>query len=92
MKIHRSKRFKKRLFEILKYIAKDKNSASEKFQTDLDKQIENIPHFPYKHKASIYFDDKNIRDMTFKKYTIVYEVNLGKNRIEIMDIFNRNKP
>ena len=30
--------------------------------------------------------------MTFKKYTINYEINLDKNRIEIMDIFNRNKP
>ena len=30
--------------------------------------------------------------MTFKKYTINYEINLDKNRIEIMNIFNKNQP
>jgi hypothetical protein len=30
--------------------------------------------------------------MTFKKYTITYEVNLEKNTIEVLKIFNRNKP
>jgi hypothetical protein len=51
-----------------------------------------LPNFPYKYKQSIYFDDENIRDMTFKKYTITYEVNLENNTIEILKIFNRNKP
>jgi hypothetical protein len=30
--------------------------------------------------------------MIYKKYTIVYEVNLENDTIEIMRIFNRNKP
>ncbi len=81
MYIHRSRKFQSKLFTILKHIAKDKVGASE-----------NFPHFPFKYKPSIYFSDKNVRDMTFKKYTINYEINLDKNRIEVMDIFNRNKP
>ena len=87
-----SKKFQNKLFTILKYIAKDKIGASEKFQIDLDEQIDKIPHFPFQYKPSIYFDDKNVRDMTFKKYTINYEINLDKNSIEVMDIFNKNKP
>ena len=81
MYIHRSRKFQSKLFTILKHISKDKVGASE-----------NFPHFPFKYKPSIYFSDKNVRDMTFKKYTINYEINLDKNRIEVMDIFNRNKP
>jgi len=92
MFIHRSRKVQTKLLTILKYIAKDKVSVSEKFQIDLDEQINNIPNFPFKYKSSIYFDDKNVRDMAFKKYTINYEINLDQNRIEIMDIFNRNKP
>ena len=30
--------------------------------------------------------------MTYKGYTIIYEVNLNKNTIEILKIFNKNKP
>jgi hypothetical protein len=30
--------------------------------------------------------------MTYKGYTITYEVNLDKNTIKILKIFNKNKP
>jgi plasmid stabilization system protein ParE len=92
MYIHRSRKFQSKLLTVLIHIAKDKVGASEKFHIDLEEQIDNITNFPFKYKSSIYFDDKNVRDMTFKKYTIIYEINLDKNRIEFMDIFNRNKP
>jgi len=92
MKIIRSRKYQIRLLIILEYIAKDKVTASRAFQKELDKSIKNIPNFPYKHRVSIYFDEKNIRDLVYKKYTIVYEINLDTNSIEILDIFNQNKP
>jgi len=84
--------FSNELKAIFQYIAQDKKSASIKFKNDLQKLINDLPNFPYKYRQSIYFDDKNVRDMTFKKYTITYEVNLEKNTIEVLKIFNRNKP
>jgi plasmid stabilization system protein ParE len=92
MKIIRSRKYQIRLLIILEYIAKDKVTASRAFQKELDKSIKNIPNFPYKHRESIYFNEKNIRDLVYKKYTIVYEINLDTNSIEILDIFNQNKP
>ena len=92
MQIIRSRKYQINLLIILGYIAKDKISASKNFQQELDKLITNIPNFPYKHKQSIYFDDKNIRDLIYKKYTINYEVNSEENTIEILNIFNQNKP
>ncbi len=41
---------------------------------------------------SYYFKDSDVRDMTFKKYTIIYEIKPDEKVIEILDIFNRKKP
>ena len=76
----------------MQYIAKDRVSASKNFQKKLDKLIKNIPNFPYKYRESIYFNNKNIKDLIYKKYTINYEINLEENSIEILNIFNQNKP
>ncbi|MDF1875337.1 type II toxin-antitoxin system RelE/ParE family toxin [Sulfurimonas sp. SAG-AH-194-I05] len=88
MKIIRSRKFQINLLITLQYIAIDKVSASRNFQKELDKLIKNIPNFPYKYIQSIYFNDKNVRDLTYKKYTINYEINLEENSIEILNIFN----
>ena len=84
--------FEDELLHIINHIAEDKPNASIKFALELEKSILDIPIFPFKYKPSIYFDDKNVRDMTYKSYTIVYEVNLDENSIEILKIFNQNKP
>jgi plasmid stabilization system protein ParE len=92
MKIIRSRKFQINFLLTLQYIAADKVSASKNFQKELDKLIKNIPNFPYKYRQSIYFENKNIRDLIYKKYTINYEINLEENCIEILNIFNQNKP
>ena len=92
MRISRKDDYKSELQEILRFIASDKITASKKFKQELDKQISNIPNFPYKHRKSIYFEDDTIRDMIFKGYTINYEIDLDKNTIFIFSIFNKNKP
>jgi len=92
MKIVRTEDYQSELLSILKYIANDKISASKTFRIELNKQISNLPIFPYKYRKSIYFNNENIRDMIFKKYTINYEIDLNKNTIFIFSIFNQNKP
>jgi plasmid stabilization system protein ParE len=92
MQIKRHRKYVSNLFSILEYIAKDKVLASQKFKDDIDEKIENLINFPYKNRPSRYFENENIRDMIFKGYTIVYEVKPQKDTIEILDIFNRNKP
>jgi plasmid stabilization system protein ParE len=92
MQIKRHRKYVSNLFSILEYIAKDKVLASQKFKGDIDEKIENLINFPYKNRPSRYFENENIRDMIFKGYTIVYEVKPQEDTIEILDIFNRNKP
>ena len=76
MQISKLRRYKNQLTIILKHIAKDKITASENFYINLDKTIEEIPNSPFKYRKSIYFDNDNIRDMTFKGYTIIYRINI----------------
>ena len=58
MKIFRTRRIQNQLISILKYIAKDNISASEKFYKDLDEQIRNLTLYPFKYRQSFYSDDK----------------------------------
>ena len=90
MKIVESQKYKIELREIAQHIKKDKKSAAIKFVQELKKRVQNITHFPYKYRKSVYFEDDNVRDMIYKSYTVIYEV--FENKIVIMTIFNQNKP
>ena len=63
-----------------------------KFKNELKEAINLLPDHPFKYRKSIYFDNENIRDMIYKKYTMIYRVKPRKNEIDILRIFNRNKP
>jgi len=91
MKIVYHPLFKEALREIVKYIAKDKKSASTNFKNNLQKQIKEIPNSPLKYVKSRYFENPNVRDMTYIGYTVIYEINFENNSIEVLKIFNRNK-
>lgn len=84
--------FLKQLKQIIEYIAQDKPSASMKFKNELKKSINLIPNNPIMYRQSNYFEDKNIRDMVHKGYTIIYRIRPIKKEIEILKIFKKNKP
>ena len=92
MQIIYKRTFENQLLQIVNYIAKDKVRASINFANKLEELIFLIPDNPFKYKPSIYFKNENIRDMTYKGYTINYKVNFEKDLIEILRIFNKNKP
>ena len=77
--------FHKQLFEILKFIAKDKPKATKKFEQKLNQQINDLPNNPFKFRQSHYFEDVAYRDMVYQGYTIVYKVET--ERILILEIF-----
>jgi len=84
--------FSKQLKQIIEYIAQDKPSSSMKFKNELKENINLIPSNPIMYRKSIYFNNENIRDMIFKGYTIIYRIRPIKKEIEILRIFNKNKP
>jgi len=92
LRIVESDEYKIRLREVTNYIKRDKKSAAINFAKELRKKIRELPTNPYICPTSQYFFEKNVRDMTFRKYTITYEIKPQEDIIEILDIFNRNKP
>jgi plasmid stabilization system protein ParE len=70
MTIIRDDRYIENLQNILDTIAKDGIRRSNKLRINLDKKINNLPNMPYKFRQSHYYEDKNIRDLIFKGYTI----------------------
>ncbi len=48
---------------------------------------------PFKNRQSIYFNDDNIRDHSFKGYVIIYRINEEQNQIEVFGFIKyTNKP
>lgn len=72
---------------ILSFISKDSKNRALNFKTNLDNKIDNLVHFPYKFQQSKHHNDENVRDMTFKGYTITYFIESEKDRISILDIY-----
>jgi plasmid stabilization system protein ParE len=92
VKIVESGQFRDELRTIAFYIREDKPSSALSFVKGLKERIALLTDFPYQSKKSIYFDDEQIRDMIYKGYTVVYEVDEQKERIVLLSIFNQNLP
>ncbi len=75
MKIIYKDSFVNRLGNQLDYIAQDSPSAARKFKQELLNRIRSIPKNPLIYRKSIYFNDKTIRDLIYKGYTIVFRLN-----------------
>ena len=83
MKIVLKDTFLQRLSRQVNYIAQDSSQRARKFKNDLFKEIRKIPERPYSNRKSIFFDDRQIRDLIFKGYIIVYRIKETTNQIEI---------
>jgi plasmid stabilization system protein ParE len=75
--------FSKKIERQIEYIARDSPSNARKFKNELITEIKKILPNPYKHRQSIYFKNKEIRDLVFKGYVIVFRINHQENAIEV---------
>ena len=87
MIIRRKREYLSELKKVLSFIALDSVNRARIFKKQLDAKINNVVHFPYKYRQSIHHQNEHVRDLIYKGYTIIYKVDLDKNKIEIVDIF-----
>ena len=92
MKIIKSNKFNDKLKNILQYIASDSVSNAKDFKNELDFKIKELVSFPFKFRASKYYDEENARDLIFKGYTVPYYVDIQNETIVILTIFKYNLP
>ena len=79
----------KDLQSIHHYISKqDSADKAKKFILELSSNIKSLDDMPYRCRKSYYNDDENIRDLIYKKYTIVFKV--IENSVHILTIFRQS--
>jgi plasmid stabilization system protein ParE len=83
MKIEFLDSFVDKLNHQVSFIARDKPAAARKFKSDILKRIKELSGFPKRCRKSIYFDDENIRDLTFKGYTVIFKIDDAKKLISV---------
>lgn len=81
MKLKITKAFQIKLNHQLEYIAKDKPAAAQNFKDDVIAQMQRVIDLPFSNRRSIFFNNKNIRDLVFKGYVIVHKINEQDNEI-----------
>lgn len=91
MHIEYSPRFNDELFEIYLFIASDSIPQADLFISKLKTTIEKIPLMPYRHRQSLKSDNKEVRDLVFEGYVIVYRIVKSDKRIDIIGIFSENE-
>ena len=79
--------FRENFVKVWKFIAKNSVNRANAFKKQLKEKISNIPYMPYKFRRSLYYDNKNIRDLIFKGYTVPYLIDNKNQKIIILDIF-----
>jgi toxin ParE1/3/4 len=88
MKLLFSTRFRKELQNVISFIQYDNKYNAIKFYDDIMDNLKLIPDMPFAYRVSSKYNDKNVREMIFKKYTIIFQITT-KNII-ILGIFNQN--
>jgi plasmid stabilization system protein ParE len=91
MRIEIQDSFIEKLERQISFIAADKPKAARKFKANLLKSIQQLSIHPFKNKKSIYFNREDIRDLTFKGYTIVYKVNQAENLISVFALIKQEQ-
>ena len=89
MKVIFKDTFLLRLEQQIGYIALDSPKRARNFKSDLLSRIKEIPDNPYQYKKSIYFEDKSVRDLISKGYTIVFRIN--EENIEVFGFVKYQK-
>ena len=91
MTLEKSDRFDDELQIITLFIALDNPYRALKFLDDIIIKIEEIPLNPFSHRQRKLSTDIHTRELIFKGYTIPYYIDVKKDKIIILGIFNQNE-
>lgn len=68
---------------------KDSKNKADKFILELKTSIVSLSSMPLRCRQSLYHEDKTIRDLIHKGYTIVFKVNEGHSTVHILSLFRQ---
>ncbi len=76
--------FQNDLIQLINYTSQDKPQTALKFKKEVLRKIKTLDAMPFRNRQSIYFNNKQIRDIIFKGYVITYLVE--KDCIKVFSI------
>lgn len=89
MKVELLDSFIEQLSRQVNYISADKPQAARKFKNNLLKQVRSLKSHPFKFRKSIYANDRCVRDMPYKGYTVVYRIDEGNKTIAVFALLKQ---
>ncbi len=91
MRVIKSPRFDTELETIVDFISEDSPRRALRFYDELLNKLEAIPSNPYRYRKRPKIDDKNIRELIFKGYTVPFYIDTANNVIVVLGIFSGNE-
>ena len=83
MRVKITRSFSTKLNKQVNYIARDKPANARKFKNEIILRIKSISKMPYQNRKSMFFDDREIRELIFKGYIVVYRIDSAKKVIVV---------
>lgn len=90
MKLEKSDRFSNELQEIVDFIATDNVYAALTFYDELLEAIEQIGENPYRYRMSKTIYQKYSRELIFRGYTVPFFIDIQRDIVVVLGIFNQN--
>lgn len=78
------------LKQIFQYISKDSRPAAKLFVEKIYYQADQLRHFPLIGRDVPEVEEKNIRELIYKNYRIVYKI-IHADKIHILTVFHSSK-
>ena len=76
------------LQNIYSYITKqDSKNKARKFIFELQNKIDSLSQIPHRCRKSYYIEDEDVRDLVYKKYTIVFKI--IEQNVHILTLFRQ---
>lgn len=76
--------FMNKLLIIIDRIKEDRPTVAKKLRKDILQKVNGLHSMPFRYRQSIYFEDENIRDLIFKGFAIIYEIQ--NNRVVVFSV------
>ncbi|OHD85770.1 MAG: hypothetical protein A3I60_02405 [Sulfuricurvum sp. RIFCSPLOWO2_02_FULL_43_45] len=91
MTVIKSPRFEEEIEIIIDFISDDSPRRALRFYDELLYKLEAIPSNPYRFRKRPKINDKNIRELIFKGYTVPFYIDTAHDVIVILGIFSANE-
>ncbi len=78
------------LHAVFDFIIHDSRSIAKLFVEKIYYRVDQLRHFPKSGRIVPEIDDKNIRELIYKNYRIIYRL-IDRNQIHIITVFHSSK-